>query len=114
VSALLLVLVAVIAFSGAPATATLQPPSPPPTTVADNPYIPQDQNLSSCVSALPRPGCGSKSQGGWRQTLVFGVVVAGLGFIGWRLVRSVRRRGAPAGRASASENPDGPPVGTAP
>jgi hypothetical protein len=72
-----------------------------PTTVV-NPFIPEDQNLSDCVSALPRPGCGSKAQGGWRQTLVFGVVLAGLAFIGWRLVRNLRRREATAGRASAS------------
>jgi hypothetical protein len=103
-SVLLLALVAVLALSGAPAVASTPPPNPPPTTVVDNPFIPENQNLSDCVSALPRPGCGSEEQGGWRQQLVFGVVIAGLAFIGWRVVRNVRRRdtgGVPPSRPPA-------------
>jgi hypothetical protein len=102
-SVALLALVAVISLSGGPAMASTPPPSPPPTTLVENPFIPEDQNLSDCVSALPRPGCGSEAQGGWRQQLVFGLVLAGGAFIAWRVVRGVRRREAPAGRASASE-----------
>lgn len=56
-----------------------------------NEFIPDDVNLSECVSALPRPECGSKERGGWRQTLLLGVLVAGLGVIGWRIVVAVRR-----------------------
>jgi hypothetical protein len=104
VSVVLLALMAVLALSGAPAVASTPPPSPPPTTLVDNPFIPEDQNLSDCVSALPRPGCGSEEQGGWRQQLVFGVVIAGLAFIGWRVVRSLRRRDT--GRVP----PSGPPA----
>jgi hypothetical protein len=96
------VLVAVV-LAGAPAAATAEPPSPtpePPATVADNPFIPEDQNLSDCVSALPRPGCGSEERGGWRQGLIFGLIVVAGAFIAWRIVRSVRRRdarGVPSG-----------------
>lgn len=56
-----------------------------------NEFIPDDINLSECISALPRPECGSKERGGWRQTLLLGVLVAGLGVIGWRIVVAVRR-----------------------
>jgi hypothetical protein len=104
VSVVLLALVAVVALSGVPVAASTPPPRPPPATVLDNPFIPEDQNLSDCVSALPRPGCGSEAEGGWRQQLVFGLVLAGGAFIGWRLVRSVRRRDT--GRVP----PSGPPA----
>jgi hypothetical protein len=103
-SAVLLALMAVAVLAGAPVAASTPPPNPPPTTLAENPFIPRDQNISDCVSALPRPGCGSEAQGGWRQTLVFGVVLAGLAFIGWRIVRSLRRRDT--GRVP----PSGPPA----
>ena len=66
----------------------------PPTTIVDNPFLPDDQNLSDCISALPRPECGSEERGDWRQILVLALVVAGFAFIAWRVVRSVRRRDA--------------------
>ena len=58
------------------------------------PFFPDDTttNITDCVSALPRPECGSKERGGWRQGVVFGVVVAGLVAIGARLVIGIRRR----------------------
>ena len=84
----------------APVGATPDQPAPPATTIAaspatddsvvDNEFIPQQRDLTECVSSVERPGCGSKARGGWRQSLVFGVVVAGLVFIGWQIVRSVR------------------------
>ena len=58
--------------------------------MTDNDFLP-DRDLSECVSAVPQPGCGSKAKGGWRQALVFGVVVVGLAFVGWRITRTVRR-----------------------
>jgi hypothetical protein len=71
------------------ATAPAPPGSVPDAT--DNPFIPPDKDLSACVSAVPQPGCGSKAHGGWRQFLVFVVVVLALAFIGWKIVTSVRR-----------------------
>ena len=59
--------------------------------VTDNHFIPADQNLSTCVSSLPRPNCGTEAQGGWRQGLTFGVLMLGMAFIGWRIFRAVRR-----------------------
>jgi len=94
------VLVVVGPRSAAAATDDPEPPSTtvsvavggPSTTVLENDFIPEDRDLSDCISALPRPGCGSKARGGWRQTLVFLVVVFGLAFIAWRIIRSARRK----------------------
>ena len=88
---------AVVVLTGAPAAVAAEPPSPgpePPATVVDNPFIPEDQNLTDCISALPRPGCGSEERGGWRQGLVFGLIIVGGAFIAWRIVRIVRQRDA--------------------
>jgi hypothetical protein len=97
---------AVVVLAGAPAAAAEPPgPSPePPATVVDNPFIPEDQNLSDCISALPRPGCGSEERGGWRQAVVFGLIIVAGAFIAWRIVRIVRQRdarGVPPGRPRA-------------
>jgi hypothetical protein len=65
------------------------------TTTLDNPFLPA--NIGDCISAVPRPECGSKARGGWRQGLVFGAVVAAVAVIGTRLVIGVRRRERRAG-----------------
>jgi hypothetical protein len=57
----------------------------------DNPFLPADENLSDCVSVLERPDCGSSSKGGWHQFYVFVALLLGLGFIGWRVVVTMRR-----------------------
>jgi hypothetical protein len=59
-----------------------------------NVFTPEDQNISSCVGTLERPDCGSKSKGGWRMYLTFAVLIAGLSFVGWRIVKGVRSNGA--------------------
>src|SRR5829696_1275168 len=79
------------AAPGDPAPPAVVPPAPS-TTLLENDLIPEDRDFSECVSAAPRPGCGSDARGGWRQNLVFTVVVVALVFIGWRIVRSARRR----------------------
>jgi hypothetical protein len=66
-------------------------------TTLDNPFLPEDANIGDCISAVPRPECGSKARGGWRQGLVFGAVVAAVAVIGTRLVIGVRRRERRAG-----------------
>ena len=62
------------------------------SSTADNPFIPEDVNIGDCVSSLPRPDCGSDAQGGGAQLATFGVLMAGMAFIGWRIARGVRRR----------------------
>lgn len=77
------------AAHAAPTTTVARAPS---TTVLDNPFLPEERNLSDCVSAIPKPGCGSEARGGWRQTLVFGVMALGLLVIAWRIATGMRRR----------------------
>ena len=88
-----------IALGFGQVTATTLPPEPAPATTeaaptSENAFFPDDTttNISDCVSALPRPECGSRERGGWRQGVVFGVVVAGLVAIGVRLAIGIRRR----------------------
>lgn len=83
----LLALLLVLAPAGVVA-ATTQPP-PPPITV--NEFIPEDRGLGECISALPKPGCGSEARGGWRQGLVLLAILVGLAVIAWRVVVSARR-----------------------
>lgn len=107
---LLLIAVAVVLASGLllgnggpRAGAGGDEPAPPGTTVAgpaaateisvvDNEFLPEDRNLTDCLGAVERPGCGSKARGGWRQGLTFALLVVGLVFIAWRIVRSTRRQ----------------------
>ena len=79
--------------AGVAAAAPSAVPDPPDTSVTpitDNEFIP-DRDLDDCVSALPQPDCGSKARSGWRQWVIFGLLVAALSFIAWRIVRSIRR-----------------------
>jgi len=74
---------------GGLAAASSEPPPPP---VTDNAFIPENRDLGECITAVPKPGCGSEARGDWHQGLALGVMVAGLVVIGWRIVRGVRRR----------------------
>jgi len=78
-----------VTVASPPATTTLAAASS--TTVFDNPFLPDERNLSDCISAVPKPGCGSKARGGWRQTLVFAVMALGLLGIAWRIATGLRR-----------------------
>ena len=60
-------------------------------TATYNDFIPEERDLSDCISAIPKPGCGSEAKGGWRQMLVFGLVISGVSFIGWRIVAGARK-----------------------
>lgn len=78
---------AAVSNSGSPPVSTT-----PESSVLDNEFIPQDINLSQCVSAAPRPGCGSENRSGWRQSLVLLALLIGTVLIGWRIVAGVRAR----------------------
>jgi hypothetical protein len=60
--------------------------------IDSNEFLPERSNASDCVGTVERPNCGSGSKGGWRMYLTFGVLIAGMSFIGWRVARSVRAR----------------------
>jgi hypothetical protein len=73
-----------------PATTAPTPVESEPT-VSVNEFLPEDRSIGECISAVPRPGCGSDARGGWRQYVVALVLVAGLVFVGWRIVAGLRR-----------------------
>jgi len=75
------------------------------TTVTVNDFVPTERDLSECISAVPKPGCGSEARGGWRQTAIFALVVGGLAFIGWRVVAGARKNLA---ASNFSAEPDSP------
>ena len=80
-------------------------PTPPPSTF--NVFYPEERPLTDCLGALQRPNCGSEARGGWAQAAVFAALVAGLGFIGWRIMRIVRRhRGGPATASAPAADDD--------
>lgn len=79
------------------------PPVDPPPQPTINEFIPEDRSIGECISALPKPGCGSEARGGWRQSLILVAILGGLGFIAWRVVRSARRAKAEATTATAAE-----------
>ena len=65
-----------------------------PTATAvegENEFIPADRPISECISAIPKPGCGSEARGGWRQSLVLLAILAGIALIVWRIVASARK-----------------------
>lgn len=70
-------------------TAAASTPEPAPPITA-NPFLPEDRGIGECISALPKPGCGSEERGGWHQTLILLALVGGLSVIGWRIVAGVR------------------------
>lgn len=80
---------------GAQATAPPVEPTTPTTTelVIDeaNPFLPENRDLTDCIGALQRPGCGSEARGGWHQELVAVVMVTGLLIVFGRVAWGVRR-----------------------
>ena len=80
-------------FSLAPAEPP--PPSTVPTTTVPSStvddFYPESAELSDCIGALERPGCGSRSRGGWRQTLVFVAVAGGIAAVFGRLAYAARK-----------------------
>lgn len=69
---------------------TLPPNTQPP--ISANDFIPDERDLTSCIGVLERPGCGSESRGGWRQTLVFGALFVGLVIVFGNVARGVHKR----------------------
>jgi hypothetical protein len=80
------------AMAGIPPSTSAPVESVPAPTV--NEFLPEDRSIGECISAVPKPGCGSESRGGWRQYLVAIALVGGLVIVGWRIVSGVRRRPA--------------------
>ena len=67
-----------------------------------NDFIPTDRDISECISAIPKPGCGSEARGGWHQTIVLLAILAGLALITWRIVVGARKAKAAQDRRVAA------------
>ena len=59
--------------------------------VTANPFLPEEQDLTTCVGMLQRPGCGSEARGGWHQNLVAIAMIGGLIIVFGRVAWGVRR-----------------------
>jgi hypothetical protein len=62
-----------------------------------NDFMDLERDLTACISSNPLPGCGRQptgpgDRGGWQQFLLFGIMAGGIGFIVWRIGRSIRAR----------------------
>jgi hypothetical protein len=76
-------------------TDTTQPIDP--TSATTIPDSLGGMDYSACVGLYPKPGCGTKPElsgdrGGTMQIAVFGILIAGMVFIGIRIARGVRAR----------------------
>jgi|SRR5215210_8317963 len=90
-----------VVSAAAPPT-TEAPVSTVPTSTI-NEFIPEEQQITDCISAAPKPGCGSKARSDWHQWMVFIALVGGMVFVGWRIVAGLRRqRHEPKPRQSAT------------
>ena len=62
----------------------------PPDTIND--FLPQDQNLGTCIGSLERPGCNTSNKSDFRTYLTFAALTLALVFIGWRITIGVKQR----------------------
>ena len=103
----------VLTVTPAASTASAAAPEPTAPPVTANPFIPEDRSITECISALPKPGCGSEERGGWHQYLVLIALVGGLSVIGWRIVAGVRAGrttpGTPGAPGDVAAEPPGIP-----
>ena len=79
-----------VALAGSPPTTEAPPSTVPTSTIND--FIPEQRAIGDCVSAVPKPGCGSDAQSDAHTWLVFVALVGGMAFVGWRVVTGVRRQ----------------------
>ncbi len=99
-----MVLAVGVGATPAAATGVATPDDVPPVTA--NPFLPEDRGLGECISAVPKPGCGSEERGGWHQQLVALALGLGLAVIGWRVLRGIRA--TPRGPLAAGAEPEPP------
>jgi hypothetical protein len=91
---LLVATFAVVALAAPAGAAT---PAPPTSAAYDT---------DDCVTALPKPGCGTEPEtsgdrGGAAQLALFGIMTGGLVVIGTVIVRSARRQRRAADSSAA-------------
>ena len=89
-----------VAIVGVSAPSGVVAAAAPPTTEAPvdtvptstlNDFIPTERDISDCISAVQKPGCGSENRSDYHMWLVFVVLIGGMGLIAWRIVVGYRR-----------------------
>src|SRR5918994_3905076 len=70
----------VVAEAASPPTTEVPGTAVPDSTI--NEFIPEDRAIGDCISAVPKPGCGSESRTDWHQWLVLIALAGGIGFVG--------------------------------
>src|SRR5262245_35573365 len=78
-----------VAEAGSPPVTEAPASTVPESTIND--FIPEERAISDCISAAPKPGCGSESRSDWHQWLVLIALAGGMTFVGWRVVAGLRR-----------------------
>ena len=76
---------------GAAAMATAPDPVDDVPVATANPFLPENEDLTTCVGMLERPGCGSEARGGLHQNLVAIAMMSGLVIVFGRVAWGVRR-----------------------
>jgi hypothetical protein len=93
--AVALAMTAAVASAASAHVVMAAPPSTVPTDPAPpatNDLLPENNDVDNCVGTLESANCGSRARADGHTYLVFAALVGGLGFIGWRIGRSVRAR----------------------
>ncbi len=107
-STVLIVMLLAVTMLPTAASAGVGPDDPPPPPVTVNDFIPEDRDLSDCLSALPKPGCGSEARGGWGQTAVLVAILLGIGLMAWRISVGIRANRRTLDRPADAPEPRSP------
>lgn len=102
---ILIAAIATIAVGATVSTARVEATAPPTTTAtttattigappATNDLIPDNNDVTNCIGTVEQANCGGKARADGHTYLVFGVLAAGMAFIGWRIARGIRARDA--------------------
>jgi len=82
----------VVVLPSAGAAASTPPTTPNGDTVVTNDLLPENNDVTNCIGSAEPANCGSKARADGHTYLVFLALIAGMGFIGWRIARGVRAR----------------------
>jgi hypothetical protein len=90
--ALVIAAIAVVFPSSAGVAASTPPTTPNGDPVVTNDLLPENNDVTNCIGTAEPANCGSKARADGHTYLVFLALIAGMGFIGWRIARGVRAR----------------------
>jgi hypothetical protein len=100
---LLVALLPTRALAGSGSDSSDDGSSAAPTTTIDNSFLDTKRDLGDCLNnSIGLPDCGHEptsagDRGGALQYVTFVVMILGIAFISWRVVRAIRARDAALG-----------------